>query len=130
MDFLSIFQDMQQRMQEVKEKLAGMQVEEQAGDGMVRVVVSGAREIVNIELRKELLDNSDKEELEDLLTVFAPLTAKERCSQFPLEPQRAEIIVAGAVALIETMGALRADVINVSEGGNREGLLAEHMQTR
>ena len=59
-------QKMQEDMQKAQEEVANMEVEGQAGGGMVKVVMNGRHEI-----RKVMLDDSlmqdDKEMIEDLL---------------------------------------------------------------
>jgi DNA-binding YbaB/EbfC family protein len=59
-------QKMQEDMQKAQEEVANMEVEGQAGGGMVKVVMNGRHEI-----RKVMLDDSlmqdDKEMVEDLL---------------------------------------------------------------
>jgi DNA-binding YbaB/EbfC family protein len=59
-------QKMQEEMQKAQQEVANMEVEGQAGGGMVKVVMNGRHE-----LRKVMLDDSlmsdDKEMIEDLL---------------------------------------------------------------
>ena len=59
-------QKMQEDMQKAQEEVANLEVEGQAGGGMVKVVMNGRHEI-----RKVILDDSlmqdDKEMIEDLL---------------------------------------------------------------
>ncbi len=59
-------QKMQEDMQKAQEEVANMEVEGQAGGGMVKVIMNGRHEI-----RKVMLDDSlmqdDKEMIEDLL---------------------------------------------------------------
>ncbi len=61
-------QQMQQNMQKAQAELAGIEVEGQAGSGMVKVVMTCAHEV-----RRVLLDDSvmsdDKEMLEDLIVL-------------------------------------------------------------
>jgi nucleoid-associated protein EbfC len=68
-DFMGKLQEAQQKMQEAKDKLADMTVEGEAGDGAVKVVVTGAREVKSIHISNELLAADKKEELEDLLII-------------------------------------------------------------
>lgn len=62
-------QEAQQKMQETKDKLAGMTVNGEAGDGAVKVVVTGTKEVKSIDINNDLLAADKKEELEDLLII-------------------------------------------------------------
>jgi nucleoid-associated protein EbfC len=66
-----------EKMEQRKKELALETLEGQAGDGRVKVVVSGLQEVRTIKLAKEVVDASDVAMLEDLLTaaVNAALTA-------------------------------------------------------
>lgn len=66
-DMFGKFSDMQSKMKEAQEKLAEVIVEADAGGGMVKVKANGKREIINIELDKDVIDPEDKEMLEDLV---------------------------------------------------------------
>lgn len=66
-DMFGKFSDMQGKMKEAQEKLAEVIVEADAGGGMVKVKANGKREIINIELDKDVIDPEDKEMLEDLV---------------------------------------------------------------
>jgi nucleoid-associated protein EbfC len=68
-DFMGKLQEAQQKMQEAKEKLADMTVDGEAGDGAVKIVLTGAREVKSINISNELLAADKKEELEDLLII-------------------------------------------------------------
>ena len=59
-------QKMQADMQKAQEELANMEVEGQAGGGMVKVVMNGRHEIRRVSLDDSLMDD-DKEMIEDLL---------------------------------------------------------------
>ncbi|GAA0531857.1 YbaB/EbfC family nucleoid-associated protein [Chitinophaga japonensis] len=66
-DLFGKLQEAQQKMQEGKERLANITVEGEAGDGAVKVTVTGNREVKGIEIKEQLLAAENKEELEDLL---------------------------------------------------------------
>ncbi len=57
-------QDMQKNMQEAQEEIAKMEVSGESGGGMVKVVMTGKHELVNVTIDDSLMD--DKEMLEDL----------------------------------------------------------------
>ena len=59
-------QKMQEDMQKAQEEVANMEVEGQAGGGMVKVVMNGRHEIRKVELDESLMQD-DKEMIEDLL---------------------------------------------------------------
>lgn len=58
---------MEEMQAKMKEKLRTISVEAEAGDGLVKVSCNGAREITNITISPDVLD--DAEALEDLLLV-------------------------------------------------------------
>jgi len=59
-------QKMQEDMQKAQQEVANMEVEGQAGGGMVKVVMNGRHEIRRVELDDSLMQD-DKEMIEDLL---------------------------------------------------------------
>ncbi len=59
-------QQMQNSMQKVQEEVASMEVNGQAGGGMVVVVMNGKHEVRRVQIEAELL-KEDKEMLEDLI---------------------------------------------------------------
>ncbi|MDH4286869.1 MAG: YbaB/EbfC family nucleoid-associated protein [Gallionella sp.] len=61
-------QQMQQNMQKAQAELAGVEVEGQAGSGMVKVVVTCAHVVRRVSLDDSLLSD-DKEMLEDLIVL-------------------------------------------------------------
>ena len=60
-------QRMQRQMEEMQAELETKTVEATAGGEMVRVVVTGKKEIVEIELKPEVVDPDDIETLQDLI---------------------------------------------------------------
>lgn len=56
-------------MQEGKERLANITVDGEAGEGAVKVSVTGNREVKSISIGEHLLTADNKEELEDLLII-------------------------------------------------------------
>lgn len=67
--FGDLFGDMEAKQAALKEKLAQLTVEEEVGDGAVRITANGNREITNVQLDRTKLDPEDWEQLEDLLLV-------------------------------------------------------------
>ena len=58
---------MQKQMMEAQEKLENTVFTGTAGGGVVKVVVSGKKEVVSIKLEEEVVDKDDIEMLEDLI---------------------------------------------------------------
>lgn len=76
MDLFNKLQEAQQQMNEGKQKLANKTIDGDAGDGAVKVTVTGNREVKMISIDNQLLSPERKEELEDLL-----ITALNRALQ-------------------------------------------------
>ena len=66
-DMFGKIQEMQSKMQEAQEGLNDVVVEAEAGGGMVKVKANGNKQIVSIEMDKDVVDPEDKEMLEDLI---------------------------------------------------------------
>ncbi|QPC47952.1 YbaB/EbfC family nucleoid-associated protein [Mangrovibacillus cuniculi] len=60
-------QKMQKKMAEAQEKLGEERIEGSAGGGMVTVVVSGHKEVVDIIIKEEVVDPEDIDMLQDLV---------------------------------------------------------------
>ncbi|MGG6239194.1 HD domain-containing protein [Nodosilinea sp. AN01ver1] len=69
------------------------------------------------------------EEVSRLVETLRQATYAERLEMPEMSPRRAEIIVAGAVILQETMGLLNADRITICERALREGVVVDWMLT-
>lgn len=67
-DLMEQAQNLQSKVAEVQEELAGRIVSGNAGGGMVTVEANGAQEIVSIRIEQDLVDPNEKEMLEDLVT--------------------------------------------------------------
>lgn len=68
MDLASIMkqvQRLQSKIEEMREELAGKEIEGSAGGGMVKVLVNGRREVISVKIDPEAME--DKEMLEDLI---------------------------------------------------------------
>lgn len=81
-------QQMQQNMQKVQAELASVEVEGQAGSGMVKVTMTCGHEVRRVSLDDSLLSD-DKEMLEDLIVLAlndamkkAEETSQQRMSGF------------------------------------------------
>ncbi len=60
-------QEMQSKMAEMQEKLSDLEVDGQAGGGMVRVTLSGKSEVRSVKIDPSLAMPDDVEVLEDLI---------------------------------------------------------------
>ncbi len=58
---------MQDKLMKLQEEMGDKTVEAQAGGGMVNCVVNGRQEVVSIGISQEVLEEKDKELLEDLV---------------------------------------------------------------
>ena len=66
-DLFGKLQEAQEKMKESKVRLAQITVDGEAGDGAVKVTVTGNREVKSIDIAERLLEKDNKEELEDLV---------------------------------------------------------------
>ncbi|MBN6890021.1 nucleoid-associated protein EbfC [Cytobacillus horneckiae] len=60
-------QKMQKKMAQAQEELGEKKIEGTAGGGMVTVVVSGHKEILEVNIKEEVVDPEDIEMLQDLV---------------------------------------------------------------
>ena len=61
-------QDMQRRLAQVQEELAGALTEGSAGGGVVKAVVQGGNKLESITIDPEVIDPEDADMLQDLVT--------------------------------------------------------------
>ncbi len=66
-NMLKQVQKMQRQMEEAQAKIEETEMEASSGGGAVRVVVNGKRELVSIQIAKEVVDPEDIEMLQDLV---------------------------------------------------------------
>ncbi len=64
-------QRMQRQMEEAQKELEAMEFDATSGGGVVRVVVSGKKEITAVEIKPEAVDPDDVEMLQDLVMTAA-----------------------------------------------------------
>lgn len=81
----NMFGDMEAQQKAMREKLAEVIVEAEAGDGAIKVSANANREITNISVNPDWLKGAEVEELEDLL-----LVAINRALQSAQEKEAAE----------------------------------------
>ncbi len=66
-DMFGKFSELQEKMKEAKSELSKLEVEAEAGGGMVKVKANGQRKILSIKLDKDVIDPDDAEMMEDLV---------------------------------------------------------------
>lgn len=67
MGMMGKMKDLQARMKEAQEQLAGLTESAESGAGLVRVTVNGQKKVVGLEIDNDLIKPEDKEMLQDLL---------------------------------------------------------------
>ncbi len=70
-------QKMQRQMEESQKELETKEVTGQAGGGVVKITVSGKKEITKVEIDPEAVDPEDTEMLEDLIMAAANEALRE-----------------------------------------------------
>ena len=59
-------QEVQEKLKKTQEEIAGMEVEGEAGAGLVKVILTGRHDVKRVHIDSSLMDD-DKEMLEDLI---------------------------------------------------------------
>ncbi len=59
----------QKKAAEIKQRLEAITVEGEAGNGLIKVIATGNRNIKDIQIADELLNTERKEELQDLILI-------------------------------------------------------------
>ena len=67
MKMMGKVKEMQSKMKEAQEKLADIHVTGEAGAGMVKATVNGQKKVLSVEIDPSLLNESDKEMVQDLV---------------------------------------------------------------
>lgn len=67
MGMMNKLKETQEKVEATKERMKTVLLDEQSGDGLLKVTITAAREIKNINVAPELLE--DKEQLEDYLVL-------------------------------------------------------------
>ncbi len=65
-DLFGKVKEMQEKIKEAQDKIKLLKAEGEAGGGMVRATVSGDKKVVKIEVDDALVNNEDKELIQDL----------------------------------------------------------------
>lgn len=83
--FGNLFGDMEQRQQELQEKLSKIMIDAEVQNGDIRVTATATGVIANIHINPTIIDPDDPEQLEDLL-----LVAVNKALELASEKQAAE----------------------------------------
>jgi nucleoid-associated protein EbfC len=67
MNIHKMMQQAQAMQNKVQAELAAMKIEATAGGGMVKIEMSGTKEVLAVHIEKEVVDPSDVETLQDLI---------------------------------------------------------------
>ena len=73
-------QQLQARMAQLQEELSAREISASAGGGMVKAIMNGKQELLEIKIEPEVIDPKDKEMLEELV-VAAVSQARERATE-------------------------------------------------
>jgi len=98
-DMFGKFADMQNKMKEVQERLAEVEVEAEAGGGMVKVRANAKREIVSIKLDRDVVDPEELEILEDLVVagVNKALEKAEEAAKVKMQEVYKDMLPGGGI---------------------------------
>jgi len=67
MNIQKMMQQAQAMQSKVQAELAAMRIEATAGGGMVKIEISGTKEVLAVHIEKEAVDPNDVETLQDLI---------------------------------------------------------------
>ncbi|SDS63337.1 hypothetical protein SAMN04487764_2671 [Gillisia sp. Hel1_33_143] len=67
MGMMNKIKETQQKVEETKERLKTVLIDEQSADGLLKITITATREIRNVSIADELME--DKEQLEDYLVL-------------------------------------------------------------
>ena len=93
------FSEMQEKMEKAKQELAKVEVEAEAGGGMVKVKANGKRKILSIKLDKDVIDPDDAEMMEDLVVagVNKALEKAEEAAQERMQETYKDMMPGGGI---------------------------------
>jgi len=98
-DMFGKFSEMQEKMEKAKQELAKVEVEAEAGGGMVKVKANGKRKILSIKLDKDVIDPDDAEMMEDLVVagVNKALEKAEEAAQERMQETYKDMMPGGGI---------------------------------
>ena len=86
--FGNMFGDMQEKQEALKEKLKGIHLESEAGNGAVKVTVNAARELVNLDIDPEQLAENGIEAIEDMVVIAVNRALEDAAEKEATETQK------------------------------------------
>ncbi len=76
-DFMKLLEKAKQVQEEMQAKLSQVKVEGSSGGGMVKVVMDGAKNVLDVQIDPEVINSEDREMLQDLIVAaFNDASAK------------------------------------------------------
>lgn len=98
-DMFGKFSELQEKMEAAKQELSKLEVEAEAGGGMVKVTANGQRKILSIKLDKDVIDPDDAEMMEDLVVagVNKALEKAEEAAQQKMQDTYKDMIPGGGI---------------------------------
>lgn len=98
-DMFGKFSELQEKMKKAKGELANLEVEAEAGGGMVKVKANGQRKILSIDLDKDVIDPDDAEMMEDLIVagVNKALEKAEEAAQERMQETYKDMMPGGGI---------------------------------
>ena len=98
-DMFGKFSELQEKMKEAKSELSKLEVEAEAGGGMVKVKANGQRQIMSIKLDKDVIDPEDAEMMEDLVVagVNKALDKAEEAAQQKMQDTYKDMMPGGGI---------------------------------
>ncbi|PAU94878.1 hypothetical protein CK503_05240 [Aliifodinibius salipaludis] len=93
------FSELQEKVEEAKQELSKLEVEAEAGGGMVKVKANGKRQILSIKLDKDVIDPDDAEMMEDLVVagVNKALDKAEEAAQERMQETYKDLMPGGGI---------------------------------
>ncbi len=98
-DMFGKISELQSKMQEAQQELEKVEVEAEAGGGMVKVRANGKRKVLGIKLDKDVIDPEDAEMLEDLIVagVNKALEKAEEAAQEKMQNTYKDMLPGGGI---------------------------------
>lgn len=98
-DMFGKISELQSKMQEAKQELEKVEVEAEAGGGMVKVKANGKRQVISIELDRDVIDPDEAEMLEDLVVagVNKALQKAEEAAQEKMQDTYKDLMPGGGI---------------------------------
>lgn len=98
-DMFGKFSELQSKIEEAKKELEKLEVEAEAGGGMVKVRANGKRRILSVKLDEDVIDPDDAEMMEDLVVagVNKALEKAEEAAQEKMQNTYKNMIPGGGI---------------------------------